>query len=534
MSEPSRPSLGEAVAAARQKLAGIEDPLETLAAFFALSPFALQVFHANGHCLFVNRAFVDLFGVEPPPEFNVLRELDGPHAEQARLTARAFRGETISIPPFWFDPRELTQVHVTEGRRVAVEMMFFPIYDAHGEVRYAANMIRDVTEQWRLQEQVQQVQRMEAIGRLAGGVAHDFNNLLTVILSYSSMALRNASANQQLSSDMKEIQRAAQRAAQLTQQLLAFGRKQILEPRVLSLNGIVRDAEKMLRRILGEDIQLELNLARELHHAKADAGQLDQVLLNLVVNARDAMPTGGTLTIETRNVAFDEKSVADHPKATPGPYVQLALTDTGIGMSPEVKARIFDPFFTTKERGKGTGLGLATVLGIVEQSGGLVHVQSEPGRGSAFRISLPATMEALEAPKPLAVPDLLGRGEVVLVVEDEDRVRRLVVRILAEAGYVVLDAASNDAALRLAAERTEAIHLLLTDVVMPHGSGPELAQALTAVRPNLKVLFMSGYAEDAIARHGVLHPGAMLVQKPVAPVQLLARVREALGDVEEP
>ncbi|HXF94697.1 MAG TPA: response regulator [Gemmatimonadales bacterium] len=379
-----------------------------------------------------------------------------------------------------------------------------------------------------LERQLQQAQKMEAIGRLAGGIAHDFNNLLTAIIGYADLLAENLADRPGASADLDEIRRAAERAADLTRRLLAFSRKQILEPRVVDLNALVTDFERMLRRLIGEDVELRLALAPELGLVRADPGQLEQVIMNLAVNARDAMPSGGKLAIETANVELDAAYAARHVGVTPGRYVMLAVSDTGTGMDQATKARLFEPFFTTKPPGKGTGLGLSMVYGIVKQSGGNIWVYSEPGRGTTFKIYLPQ-VEAGEEPEAAAGPIRDTRGtETVLVVEDAEPVRTLARRVLEERGYRVLEAQTAAEAQVAAELHRGPLDLILTDVVLPDLSGRELAERLTARWPALKVLYMSGYTDDSIVQHGVLEAGVAYLQKPFTPESLAAKVRGVL------
>jgi GAF domain-containing protein/ActR/RegA family two-component response regulator len=386
------------------------------------------------------------------------------------------------------------------------------------------------TEVSRAQGDLMQAQKMEAIGRLAGGMAHDFNNLLTVVHGRSEILLRRLGADPKSRSDVEAIQHTAVRAAALTRQLLAFSRKQVLQPMVLSLNSAVTDAAAMFRRLIGEDINLVVIPGAGLDRVKADPTQLEQILINLAVNARDAMPRGGRLVIETADVELGEAFVGKHPGSRPGPHVVLSVTDSGVGISPEVQAHIFEPFFTTKEKGKGTGLGLATVYGIVKQHEGYIGVQSAPGRGATFSIYLPRVEEVQDPPATQrAAAGAPGGSETILLVEDEDEVRELAREILEMNGYTVLDAASGAEALRVCRQRQDPIHLLLTDVVMPGMSGPELARQAEALRPEAKVVYVSGYTDDALGRHGVLEPGIILLAKPFTPDSLLGAVRGALG-----
>ncbi|HTD71386.1 MAG TPA: PAS domain S-box protein [Gemmatimonadales bacterium] len=389
---------------------------------------------------------------------------------------------------------------------------------------------RDVTERVQLEQQLRQAQKMEAVGRLAGGIAHDFNNILTAITGYADLLLEDLGATDPRRQDADEIHKAADRAAGLTRQLLAFSRQQVLQPTVLEVNKLVSNLEKMLRRLLGEDVELGTRLAPTTGRVKADPGQLEQVIMNLAVNARDAMPNGGKLTLETGNVDLDEAYAADHYPARAGPFVLLAVSDTGIGMSEETQAHMFEPFFTTKEKGKGTGLGLATVYGIIKQSGGFIWVYSEVGHGTTFKLYLPRVEELAErASQPVQAPARAARGtETVLVVEDEAPVRSVARQVLERHGYTVLEAPSAEAALDITTRYSGTIHLLLTDVVMPGLNGRELASRLATLRPDARVIFMSGYTDDAVTRHGVLEPGSAYVQKPFTPDAIARKVREVL------
>jgi NO-binding membrane sensor protein with MHYT domain/nitrogen-specific signal transduction histidine kinase/CheY-like chemotaxis protein len=379
-------------------------------------------------------------------------------------------------------------------------------------------------------ESKQQSQKLEAIGQLAGGIAHDFNNLLTAILGNAAFVLETTPPDDPRHEDLREIERAATRAAELTHQLLAFSRKQVLQPTSLDLNAALAQIMRMLTRLVGEHIEVTVLPEPALGRVQADAAQLEQVIVNLVVNARDAMPGGGRLTIETQNVTLEAGSTSQHIGAPPGDYVLIAFTDTGIGMDPATQERIFEPFFTTKERGKGTGLGLATVYGIVKQSGGSLSVYSEPNRGSTFKVYLPRAAEGLPAAaKEAGHPTLTSGTGTVLVVEDETAVRQLAVRTLKRRGYLTLVAKDGEEALRASEQHRGPIHLLLTDVVLPRTSGPRLAAILLAARPELRVLFMSGFTEDAIVNHGMLDPDTEFMQKPFSPPALALRVQEVLG-----
>ncbi len=387
----------------------------------------------------------------------------------------------------------------------------------------------DVTEKRSLERQLQVAQKMEAIGRLSGGVAHDFNNLLGVIIGYSQVLKKRLDSDSPLRDHAEEIEKAGQRAAALTRQLLAFSRQQVLAPTVLNLNTLLSDMGKMLPRLIGEDIDLVLQLDPALGSVKADQSQIEQVVMNLCVNARDAMPKGGKLVIATANVNLDEAFTSHHPGSRTGRFVVLAVTDNGTGMNAATMAHIFEPFFTTKEPGKGTGLGLATVYGVVKQSGGYIWVDSEPGKGSSFRVYLPQVKVEQTDTHPVAAPTQIHHGtETVLLVEDAEALRKLAHSLLEQNGYRVFPAESGIEALKIVEGVDEPIHLLLTDVVMPVMNGRALAEQLVRMRPGLKVLYMSGYTHSAVAEHGVLEPGTYLLQKPFTEETLLQKVREVL------
>jgi two-component system cell cycle sensor histidine kinase/response regulator CckA len=406
--------------------------------------------------------------------------------------------------------------------------------DERGEIIEIIGIGADVTEHRELEDQLRQSQKLEAVGQLAGGIAHDFNNILTVINGYADLLLRGIGQDETKRFKVEEIRKAGERAASLTRQLLAFSRKQVLQPKVLQLNTIVADVDKMLRRLIGEDINLLTLSEPTLGQIKADPGQIEQVLLNLAVNARDAMPQGGKLTIETDNVYLDNLYARKHVSIQPGRYVMLAVSDTGCGMNAETQARMFDPFFTTKEQGKGTGLGLSTVYGIVKQSGGNIWVYSEVGKGTTFKIYLPRVDEAVESEEARDLPAELSQGrETVLLAEDEDQVRRITRMVLEINGYRVLEARSGDEALSIYKQHQGEIDLLMTDVVMPQMSGRELAQSLERLHPGIKVLYMSGYTDDAIVRHGLLDQEIVFLQKPFTPEGLTRKVREVLDAPQE-
>jgi two-component system cell cycle sensor histidine kinase/response regulator CckA len=473
--------------------------------------------------------------------------------ETACRTLGYSREELLQLSVFDLDPelsrevwRELWQrlkhvqarraetTHRTkDGRIIPVEVV--ANFIEFGDRTLDCAFVRDISErkqaeeaQAKLESQLRQAQKMESIGLLAGGVAHDFNNLLTVIGGYSALLLSKISRDDPMFEPLEQIRHAGDRAAALTRQLLAFSRKQMLAPTILDLNDLITNLNKMLGRLIGEDIRLTLVLQPELWSVTADPGQIEQVIMNLVINARDAMPTGGMLTLETGNVQLDGTFAATHPEAPLGPCVMLTVTDTGHGMDGQTKARIFEPFFTTKEIGQGTGLGLATVYGIVKQSGGDILVYSEPGQGTTFKLYLPANKTAQDLVVPETPPVHRGGSEIVLLVEDEEVVRSLVERVLKEEGYAVLQASDGNEALSLAGQYQGPIDLLLTDVVMPQMSGRELAEQIRTEHPGLKVLFMSGYTDDTVVRHGLLTAQVEFLSKPFSPSRLASKVREIL------
>ena len=433
-----------------------------------------------------------------------------------------------------FIPEEM--ITDSRGQRRWLQTVKRPILSEDGTARQILGISTDITARKQAEEalhnseeQLRQAQKMEAVGMLAGGVAHDFNNLLTAINGHSELALKVLAPDDPIYRRIEQIKKAGDRAAALTRQLLAFSRKQILKPKVLDLNHIVVEMNKMLQRLIGEDIDLLMGLDADLGKIKADPNQIEQVLLNLSVNARDAMPKGGKLTIETSNVELGEEFGGSHLSVPPGQYVMLAMSDTGCGMDAETQARIFEPFFTTKEIGKGTGLGLATVYGIVKQSGGSIWVYSEVGHGTTFKVYLPCVAAQLRVgPVTLVDPESFRGSETVLLVEDEEVVREMVGDMLRDSGYHVIEAKDGNEALFLSKQHRGDIHLMLTDVVMPQMSGRELAEQLTLRRPETNVLYMSGYTDDAIVHHGVLVEGTAFIGKPFSPDTLARKVREIL------
>jgi PAS domain S-box-containing protein len=498
---------------------------EKFSKIFRSTPDAISITTlAEGRYLDVNNSFLQMSG----------------------YTREEVIGRTALELKLWADPQDRDRLVSTlkaQGRaheqefhfrlksgEVRLGMLSAEIIELAGEACLLA-VIRDVTERRTLEQQLRQAQKMEAVGRLAGGVAHDFNNLLMVIRGHSELLRLRLAQDEALRHHAEEIDKAAGRAAGLTQQLLAFSRKQMVQPRVLNLNAVVTDTEGMLRRLIGEDIELVTRTEPALGHVKADPGQIEQIIVNLAVNARDAMPRGGKLIVETENTELDSVFVSQHPGARPGRYVMLAVSDSGVGMSAETQAHIFEPFFTTKEMGHGTGLGLATVYGIVKQSDGYISVYSEAGRGTTFKVYLPRVdEEAAPAARPAKKGEAVARGtETILLVEDEDPVRMLAREFLESKGYQVLEAATGSEALRISAAHAGPIHLLMTDVVMPGMGGRELAEQLILQRPQTRVIYMSGYTDDAIVQHGVLDPGMIFLAKPFTLETLARKLREVLG-----
>jgi PAS domain S-box-containing protein len=415
-----------------------------------------------------------------------------------------------------------------DGTEFPVEVGLGPLATKEGVL--ISSTIVDTTARRKMEEQLRLSQRMDALGRLAGGVAHDFNNLLTVILGNSDVVLDSLPPGHPAIQKLEIIRKAGVSAADLTRQLLAFGRQQLVQPRILDLTDTLQKMEVLLRRLIGENIELKILVDSSLGTIKADPGQIEQILLNLAVNARDAMPKGGRLTIEARNVEIDESYREEHPAAIPGRYILLAVTDTGCGMDRETQLRIFDPFFTTKELGKGTGLGLATVYGIVKQGGGYIWVYSEIAQGSVFKVYLPRVEQAAQPGKREGEEEVRSGSETILLAEDSDPLREMAREYLESVGYTVLEAASGKDALQRAKDFGETIHLLLTDVVMPEMSGPELASKIAVHRPGIKVIFTSGYTDDAIARQGILDSTVAFIQKPYRPKELARKIREVLHD----
>ena len=477
-----------------------------------------------GRFLSANAALARILGYASPQELlslDMARDVYADPDERRRLVKQDTYSNQV------YEELEATWKK-KDGSRIRVQLSVRASRNPDGQVAFYEAFVRDITSQRQLEAQLGQAQKMEAIGRLAGGIAHDFNNLLTVILSYSELLLEDLPSESSDRDDVMQIRKAAQGAGELTRQLLAFSRQQVLQPKVIDLNAAVSGMERLLARVLPEDIKLRCTMASDTGTIRVDPGQLEQVIMNLAVNARDAMPAGGFLTIETANVDLDAAYLQAHPLAKPGRYVMLAVTDTGVGMDAATQARIFEPFYTTKEIGKGTGLGLATVQGIVQQSGGFIWVYSEPDHGTAFKIYLPRVDEPVSTGEVESGDQTRGT-ETVLVVEDVASVRAVTREMLSRFGYKVLEAADGPTALQLAEAYAEPIHLLLTDVVMPEMYGRDLAQRIGTARPATKVLFMSGYTDDAVVRHGILRDGIAYLQKPFTPRSLAKKVREVFG-----
>ena len=509
----------------RRATQSLRESEEKFRALSEQSPLGMALIDRQGRYEYVNPAFVSIFGYtldEVPTGADWFRTAF-PDPDIRREVVRAWKEDLSSSGAGEARPRNF-DVICKDGARKSIHFRPVSLSMDRQFVIY-----EDVTRQRELQAQLQQAMKMEAVGRLAGGVAHDFNNLLTVIIGNVSLALGEVQESAPVAGMLSEVNKAAERAARLTQQLLAFSRKQIIEPKVLNLSDLISDLNAMLVRLIREDINIQILPGKDLGVVKVDTGQFEQILVNLVVNARDAMPGGGKIVIETSNVELGDGYCSRHPYVKPGRFVMVAVSDTGHGMSEEVKAHIFEPFFTTKAKGSGTGLGLATTYGAVKQAGGSIEVYSEVGMGTTVRIYLPRVEgEASKLVKDDQPQELLGGTETVLVVEDEDVVRNLCVRVLDELGYKVLQAGNGDEAIALALGYGERIDLLLTDVVMPGMGGREVANRLTQIHPETRFLFTSGYTDNAIVQHGVLDEGVSFIGKPYSPSAIAKKVREVL------
>ncbi|MBI1897023.1 MAG: PAS domain S-box protein [Acidobacteria bacterium] len=496
---------------------------ETLRAVIETSPLAIYTLDLQGNVKSWNAAAEHIFG------YTAGEVIDQPLPTVFPEDQRAFRTkleEAVAGQP-------LVGMEATRRRKdgsvVEVSVWSAQLRDGAGMVTGVVVVVADNTERKRLEEQFRQVQKMEAVGRLAGGVAHDFNNLLTVIAGYCQMLLDRLDPSDPLHEDMEQVLKAADRATALTKQLLAFSRKQVVQPKVVDLGALVHDMNHMLKRLVGEDIDLQVLVHEPVGKVKVDPGQIEQVIVNLVVNARDAMALGGRVTIELENAEIDREFLSRHLGLESGPYLMLAVSDTGIGIPPEIRAHLFEPFFTTKEKGRGTGLGLSTSYGVVKQSKGEIVVYSEVGRGTTFKVFLPRVEEPLDA-EVIGAPerDRWRGSETVLVVEDEDGVRKVMQEMLNQQGYTVLAAAGGPEALEMVEGYVGPLDLLITDVIMPRMSGRELADRVRGLRSNVKVLFVSGYTDTVISQHGILDPGVAFLQKPFTPEQLSGKVRELL------
>jgi two-component system, cell cycle sensor histidine kinase and response regulator CckA len=498
-----------------------------LVALLEATTDSVAIADADHRLLYVNRAGRTMLGLNAHDDLGAMC-LAGFYPDELRLR---FLNEIVPAAlkkGAWSGELDLQS---RTGQSWAVSQVVLAHRSPAGAVEFLSLVARDIGERLRLEEQLRQAQKMEAVGRLAGGIAHDFNNLLCIITGYSEMALGQLGPESALHMFLNEINKAGNRAATLTRQLLAFSRRSLLAPKVLDLNALIRDAGGMLRRMIDEDIELTTGLEADLPTVKADPNQLDQVLMNLVVNARDAMPQGGRLVLRTARAVLSEAAVRDQPEVRPGTYVVLSVSDTGCGMTDDVKRRIFEPFFTTKGVGKGTGLGLAMVYGIVKQSGGHIEVTSGVGHGSEFRIYLPCAEVPVAEPAAIEVAEVPAGTETILLAEDEEAVRSLVLQVLRRSGYAVLEARDGEEALALSTKHTGPIHLLLTDVVMPRLSGGRLARQLTRQRPEVRVLFMSGFADSTLARHDAISGDIDCVLKPFTPEDLARKVRETLDGV---
>jgi PAS domain S-box-containing protein len=509
----------------RKRTASALEQSDAFARTFDEAPIGIAHTSLEGRWLRVNRRLCEYLGYTlaelMATSFMAITHADDVEQDTLALK-RLIAGEVTKYE------REKRYRH-KNGHFVSAKLTAVLHRDADGLPGYVIAIVEDITDRVRLEGQLRQALKIEAVGRLAGGIAHDFNNLLTVIIGYSELILQELEPGAPLRSDVEEIRHAGKSAAGLTQQLLAFSRKQILQDQIVDLNTIVTSMGALLQRLIGEDIELRTRLPAPLDRVCADAGQVEQIIMNLVLNARDAMPRGGSVTIETANAELDARWVALHPGASAGRHVMLAISDTGIGMDQDVQAHLFEPFFTTKERGKGTGLGLATVYGIVKQSGGSIFVYSEPDHGTTFKIFLPHTERAADLTSvPRSAPAARSGNETILLVEDQAEVRLVTRSTLTRHGYTVLEAADGAEALSVLDHHDGHVHLLLTDVIMPGMSGRDLAERLAAARPDLRVLYTSGYTDDTIVRRGILNDGMAFLQKPYTPDVLLQRVRDLL------
>jgi two-component system, cell cycle sensor histidine kinase and response regulator CckA len=521
--EEQATELEEQTATLQDQAEELEKANHTLRGLIDGSPLAIAAVDPGGKVLSWNAAAERMFGWTAE---EVLTRFLPNVPEDKEEESAAFRRRLLAGQGF---SDLVTTRQRKDGKRIEVSVSTAPLRDISDAAVGVIFMYSEVTERRYLEEQLRQAQKMEAVGQLAGGVAHDFNNILAVIMSYGDLMLGELGANTPMSADLREVTAAAARAAGLTRQLLAFSRRQVLQPHVVQLNALITNLEKMLRRLLRESIELTTTLDPALGYVYADAGQIEQVLVNLVVNARDAIPHAGDIAIVTSNVQLDAEYGRLHSGASAGAYVMVSISDTGCGMTPEVQERIFEPFFTTKERDRGTGLGLSTAYGIVKQSGGYVWCYSEPGKGTTFKIYLPR-VESADDPMPMEAPAPASRGsETILLVEDEAAVRLVASRILRQGGYTVIEAPDGAAAVALCMAHEGPMDLVVTDMVMPGMTAHELAAQVRAIRPQARVLFMSGYTEDAAVRQRVLEPGAAFLEKPFTVQTLIRAVQGALS-----
>ena len=519
------PALLEALERARQREA-LREQERLLRQIIDANPSLIFVKDWNGRFVLVNQATAHVYGTTVDA---LVGKTDGDFNRNTEEVAHFLRDDRDVMSSG--QPKIIAEEPVTNpaGETRWFQTIKVPLRSPAEGTATLLGVATEITERKRLEEQLLQSQKMEAVGQLAGGVAHDFNNILTAIVGYTDLLAAELGSNVRQLEDLDEIRKAARRAAALTRQLLAFSRKQVLEPRIIDVNSVVLNLDKMLRSLISENIELKTDLADNLGAARADPNQIEQVIMNLAINARDAMPDGGTVTIETGNVTLDDAYAGQHVSVIPGEYVMLAVSDTGCGMDAKTQSRIFEPFFTTKPAGRGTGLGLSTVYGIVKQTGGNIWLYSEPGKGTTFKVYLPAIAALPEDIGKVAPAEAPRRGAgTVLVVEDDEQLRRLTHRALDAQGYTVLVADRGATALDIARRHKGEIDLLLTDVIMPDTNGRKLAETIRAARPGMRVLYMSGYPDGAIASHGMLEPGVAYLAKPFTTEAITRRVREVL------
>jgi two-component system, cell cycle sensor histidine kinase and response regulator CckA len=502
-----------------------ESSLNLQTAVMEAAANAILITDSAGAIVWVNRAFAELTGYSREEVIGknprILKSFEHDHIFYEQLWS------TIQSGKVW---RGEIRNRKKDGSLYTEEMTITPVLSG-GRISYYIDIKQDITEKKKLEAQYRQAQKMEAVGRLAGGIAHDFNNILGVILGFSELSLAKLEAGHPVAKHLAQIKVATERAARLTKQLLAFSRQQVSYPRVVDLNPVVEQLGDMLQRVVGDDIAIRLKLSRPLGNLRADVGQLEQVLMNLIVNARDAISDTGEITIETRDVELDHSYQRQHEPVVPGNYVMLSVSDSGCGMTEETKSRIFEPFFTTKEPGKGTGLGLSTVYGIVKQNAGYIWVYSEPQKGTTFKLYFPRVNEAAEkVSRPVPINQSVGAGQTILLAEDDDGLREFIATILEEANYLVLQARSAQTAVELMKNNNGAVHLLLSDIVMPNTSGVKLVETLRAEIPNLKVILMSGYAADMLSRYAPNPQNAAFIEKPFSRNTLLLKVAEVLAN----